>query len=77
MLAAVTWRQLSTSSCSNSPAAPLFAWLPIRITRLIASGASFSSSTKCQNSVLSGPRGSASRKPSTPFGKRLWLPSWT
>ena len=34
LLAAVTWRQLSTSSCSKSPAAPLLAWLPMRITSL-------------------------------------------
>src|SRR6266513_382325 len=55
-LACVTCRQLSTSSCSNMPAAPLLAWLPTRIARLISSGASRSTSTKCQNSVFSGPR---------------------
>src|SRR5216684_317459 len=51
------------------PAAPLLAWLPIRIARLSSSGASRSKSTKCQNSVLSGPRGRASRSPRIPFGK--------
>src|SRR5437660_8325675 len=59
------------------PAAPLLAWLPIRIARLISSGASRSSSTKCQNSVLSGPRGRAGRIPRIPFGKIEWLPNCT
>src|SRR6266542_2932415 len=36
-----------------------------------------SSSTKCQNSVFSGPRGRASRSPRIPFGKIEWLASCT
>jgi len=77
VLASVTCRQLSTSSCSKRPAAPLLAWLPMRIARFSSSGASRSTSTKCQNSVLSGPRGRARRSPKIPFGKIEWLPSCT